>query len=398
MKNLFSKLSEKKGSNSERFKTIILSVVCSIIIWLMIVYINDPSITITLNDVDVRFSGEVALKDQGFVLTGKNELPSMSVSVSGKRSDLMDYMDNVYINVNIEEVTAPGEHAFSTDVELPTSKLTLEKGGPAEVTLNVEPLVKKSIQILTKQTGSNKNYLVKSEISDDYVEISGAKSEVADVAYGIAIVDISSVEAPSEGEYAYAMYNKENIAIEKNETLEAQKAAVHVKNTPYMKISLPVIPELSADLAKEYVIDTSKTICTPSIVEVGINSEFNGSGVGAVIDKLTDTETEFYLNSVAGLYIPYERTAVKIKPVLLKKQTKTLHVKIHAVNVPSGMTADFVQELDVTLDCAENVTAENVTAEIDLTDLDKGTHHVPVQITGDRVASFVPISIDVTIK
>ena len=85
-----------KFTASDRFKTIVTSIICAVAIWLMVVYINDPSITITLNDVDIRFSGEMALKEKGFVITGKSELPSISVSISGRRSDLIDYMDSVY--------------------------------------------------------------------------------------------------------------------------------------------------------------------------------------------------------------------------------------------------------------------------------------------------------------
>lgn len=387
-----------KFTASERFKTIVTSLICAVAIWLMVVYINDPSITITLNDVDIRFSGEMALKEKGFVITGKNDLPSMSISVSGRRSDLIDYMDSIYIRVSVDSANETGEHQFSTSVELPTTRLTLEKGGSSAVSLNVDQLERKSIQILTKQTGSNKDFLVDSQISDDYIEISGAKSEIDNVAYGIASIDISSISSPSEGDYSYTMYDKSNTAIDTNETIEAQQATVHVKNTPYTKMSLPVIPELSSDLADEYLIDTAKTVCTPSIVEVGVSPEFTGSGVAAVIDKLTNTETEFYLKSVTGLYIPYENYAVKITPTLAKKQTKTLRVKITAKNVPDGLTADFAQEADVTLVCAEDVDANDVNAEIDLSGLDKGTHYVSVNVSGPRVASFTPLSLDVTLR
>lgn len=387
-----------KFTASDRFKTIVTSIICAVAIWLMVVYINDPSITITLNDVDIRFSGEMALKEKGFVITGKSELPSISVSISGRRSDLIDYMDSVYIRVTVDSANETGEHEFATSVELPTTRLTLESGGSTTVTLNVEQLERKSIQILTRQTGSNKDFLVDSQIADDYVEISGAKSEIDNVAYGIASIDISSIAAASEGDYSYTMYDKNNAVIDSNETIEAQQATVHVKNTPYTKMSLPVIPELSSELADEYLIDTSRTVCTPSIVEVGVSPEFTGVGVGAVIDKVTDAETEFYLNSVTGLYIPYENSTVKITPVLARKQTKTLRVKVTAINVPEGMTADFAQETDVTLVCAEDVDADDVTAQIDLSGLDKGSHYVPVSVSGPRVASFTPLSLDVTLR
>ena len=404
MKNPFKKKpsGEKKGKKkftaSERLKTIITSVVCAVAIWLMVVYINDPSITITLNDIDVRFTGEMALKEDGYVLTGKNELPDISVSVSGKRSDLMDYMDGVYVNVSVDDVLSTGEHEFPASIELPTTRLTLERGGISSVTLNVEPLETKEIQILVRQTGTNKDYFVASQLESDTVEISGAKSEIDGVSYGVASIDVSQLTADTSGEYTYTMYGPSNTALTGSETIEAQSAVVHAENLVYERRSLPVIPELSAALAADYVIDTSKTVCSPTMVEVGVRPEFAGVGVGAVIDKVTDSETEFYLHPVTGIYIPGDSQTVRITPVLAKKQTKTLRVRITAVNVPEGMTADFTQETDVTLTCAEDVTPNDVKAEIDLSGLDRGSHHVAVNVSGPRVASYDPVSIDVTLR
>ena len=81
----------------------------------MVVYINDPSITIILKDVDVKITGEETLKKNGYVVTGRDDLPYMSVKVSGRRSDLIDYMDKVYIKVDVSKATIPGEQEFLTE-------------------------------------------------------------------------------------------------------------------------------------------------------------------------------------------------------------------------------------------------------------------------------------------
>ena len=400
MKHLLDFLNPNRGedNNRQKLKTMALSLFFAITIWLVVVYIFDPSINLTLKDVDIRFSGESSLKENGLVLTGKDKLPSMSVSVSGKRSDLIDYMNNVYINIDVENVTQAGEYEFKTSVEMPTSKLSLERGGSTKVKLTAEPLITKNIQIITKQTGSNKSFLIKSEIEENYVEISGAQSEIEKIAYGVAIIDISSIHGITENNFPYLLYDENNNQITANTTIEAKSAVVKVRNIPYMKAALPVIPTLSSDLAHDYVIDLSKTAVSPTTVEVGITADFHGTGIAANVDKLTSEETEFYLTGAEGLYIPEDNSTVKIKPVITRKQTKTMKLPLKAVNIPEDTTADFVQEIEVIVECAEYATEDNVTAHIDLSELDKGTHKIPVIISGAGVASWNYIEVDVTIK
>ena len=398
MRKLFNFGNKKTERSRDKLKTMAVSVFFAIAIWLMVVYMNDPSITITLNNVDVRCSGELALRAKGLAVTGKNDLPSMSVSVSGKRSDLMDYMNSIYLKIDVEDVTETGEQEFTTSVEMPNSRLTLEKGGNEQIMLDIEPLEHKSVQVLTKQTGANKNYYIKSEIEDDYIDITGAKSEVDNVAYALAAVDISLISEKTSGEYSYAMYDKSNAVIDKNETLEAHSPSVHIINTPYTKKTLPVIPQLSDELEKGYMLDRAETVVYPPVIEAGVSADFSGEGVTANIDKLTGDETEFYLNQDSGIYVPYEKSVVKVKPVIIKKLTKQMKLNITAKNLGEGLSAEFNHELDAQVECAEETEASDITAEIDLSGLTAGTHRVPVTVSGTRVVTSIVGETEVTIK
>ena len=399
MQNIFSLIKNRKPEKStEKLKTVIISAVVAIGIWFMVVYINDPSITIILKDVDVKITGEETLKKNGYVVTGRDDLPYMSVKVSGRRSDLIDYMDKVYIKVDVSKATIPGEQEFLTEASIPSSSLTLEKTNISKLNLTVEPLKEKSIQVLTKQTDSNKDYIINSQIIDDFVDISGAASEMDNVAYALATVDISSITNESEADYIYTLYDKNNSPIEKSETLETSKATVHVKNTPYSKMSLSITPILSEELSEEYMIDISKTTVSPASIEIGVEADFSDKTLYATVDKMTSSEAEFFINTSPDIYIPDGISKVKIKPVIVKKTTKTFTIPITAINLPAGTSADFIQEITITADCAEDVTASDIKAEIDLSGLDKGTHSVGVTIGSQKAVSAPAQEIDVTIK
>ena len=400
MKRFLDFINPNRGEDNNRqtLKTMALSLFFAVSIWLLVVYIYDPSIKITLKDVDVRFTGEAELKERGLVLTGKDKLPSMAVSVSGKRSDLIDYMDNVYINVNVESIDEVGEYELRTSVDFPASRLSLERNYISKVKVKAEHMTAKDVQIVTKQTGSNKVFLVKSEIENDRVKIFGAQSEIERIAYGVATVDISAMETESQSSFPYMFYDSNNNQITDISTIEAESAVVRIKNTPYLKTTLPLVPVLSPELGDNIMINYAKTSVSPSSVEVGISSDFKGESVAVNVDKLTDNETEFYLVGSEGMYIPDDRMTAKVKPVVIGKQTRVMSLPVTALNIPESTTADFVQEIEVTVECADGTKTEDLKAEIDLSGLGKGTHKLPVKISGEGLAFAKPVEIDVTIK
>ena len=47
----------------------------------MVIYVNDPDITTTVSDLNVRFVGEMSLRDKKLAVTGKDKIPELSVVV-----------------------------------------------------------------------------------------------------------------------------------------------------------------------------------------------------------------------------------------------------------------------------------------------------------------------------
>lgn len=83
--------------HKKKVQTIALSILLSVIVWFMVTSLADPDITTTVSNLDVRFVGEMALREKALAVTGRNNVPQLSVVVTGKRSDLMNNMDNIYV-------------------------------------------------------------------------------------------------------------------------------------------------------------------------------------------------------------------------------------------------------------------------------------------------------------
>ena len=157
-------MTEKKANvtNTQKLKTVILSVFLAVIVWFMVIYVNDPDITTTVSDLNVRFVGEMSLRDKKLAVTGKDKIPELSVVVTGKRSDLMNFMDDIYVQVDVSDIDTTGEYNLSGVISIPTTRISVEKEKYGDIPITVEPLEMKDIKVTVKQTGMLKDKIVKS--------------------------------------------------------------------------------------------------------------------------------------------------------------------------------------------------------------------------------------------
>lgn len=383
--------------HKEKAKIIILSLVLAVVAWVAIVWVDNPVTTTTLSGMDIRFTGEKELRDRGLVIIGKKNIPEMSASVSGTRNDLIRYMDHVYVEADASEITEAGEYELPVTVSLPSSVLTLKKQKTVNVPITIEKLAEKEIDIRVKQTGTLKDTAVKSEIEDNRVVVSGAESEIENVEYALAAVDISKITEDCTVPTGYILMGAGDSPITKNESIEAQRAAVAVKNTVYKLKTLPVTAELSEDLKTGYEIKGEPSVL-PESIPVGVLDGNTDTDVKAVITAVSDDgNIEFELAETEGMYIPEDSKSIKIKADLEKKTSKTLELDISVENAPSS--AYHINRANVTVFGAESkLNSDNIKASVDLAGLGAGIYSMPVKIEGDGISVDTKYYASVTIE
>lgn len=376
----------KNGARTEKAKIIILSLILAIVAWAAIMWVDDPDIITTLSNLNVRFIGEAELRQNGLVITGKGDIPEMSASVRGKRSDLMDYMGAVRIEVDASQITEAGEYTLPGTLSLPSSRLTVEKEKYGDIPITVEKLAEKEIEIKVKQTGTLKNKLVQSIISNPKVKISGAKSEIDEVAYGVATVDISDIEENHPEMSGYVLMDSNGNLISRNETIETNTLSVEVFHTVYNLKNLLVEAELSDELKQQYSI--SEMTITPARVDVGVLDGSEEVSVKAIIDNIGDDgNIEATLAASEEMYIPEESRTVKIKATVNKIVTKPVELNIEAQNAPEDKTIT-IERVSVTMSGEESkLNSDNIKASVDLSGLDSGTYSLRVKIEGEGISA-----------
>ena len=391
-------MTEKKANvtNTQKLKTVILSVFLAVIVWFMVIYVNDPDITTTVSDLNVRFVGEMSLRDKKLAVTGKDKIPELSVVVTGKRSDLMNFMDDIYVQVDVSDIDATGEYNLSGVISIPTTRISVEKEKYGDIPITVEPLEMKDIEVTVKQTGMLKDKIVKSSVNNPTVTITGAKSEIDEVAGAIATVDVSSIQEDGVENVNYLLTDANGELINKNETIESARSYVEVVNAKL----LPVVPRLSAELDKGYILKADKSFATPASVTVGVDETNTDDKVIALIDKVpSDGFGEYELELSSGMYIPEDNKKVKYKLDIVKKAVAQLELTVQAQNVQSGLTAKINNKLIAQVWGEEGkITTDNVKAYVDVSGLGAGTYNLPVKIEGENVSFAENYTIEVTVE
>ncbi len=391
-----------KDNNTKRFytgkiTTLIFSVIVAIAIWLVAVYVDDPSITVTAKNIPVRILNEDVLNDNGFIIKEKENIPKYNLRISGRRSDLVEYMNRITIDIDVSDITSTGTQKLNGVVNMPSVYITLEKGISSAIPVEVSSLAQKNIKLYTKQTGTNKEYIIKSEPKTPEITIRGAKEEIDLITYAITDINITDITHDCDiiGDIYYCDSNNDKLS--NISSVYSNITGVSVKNTIYPKKVVPVVAVLSDEFSEDYIFDSKESSISPSQIEIGVSEGTNIDFVEVVVNS--DTPAQYKASTNAeGVYIPYNNSIINVKPVLLRRTTKTLNVQVKALNTPSDMNAQFESTQALTVDCAENITEENVSATVDLKNATAGRNRVKITLEGDNILSYEEKYIDVLLQ
>lgn len=376
----------KNKKHSGNMKMIVLSFVIAIGVWIAVNYVNNPDIETTVSGLRVTFAGEAELRDRGLVITGKSSIPSAAVVVSGKRGELIENSDKIRLEADVSGITAEGEYTLTGNVVLPTTRITVEKEKYGQIPIKVEKLCEKEIPVKLEQTGALKDKVVKSELLNTTVILTGSQSELDNVSYGIANVNITNIIGNNRMPVKYLLLNNMGSYIEKNETIESETAEVMVKNTVYSKKTLPVRLILSDEMSKSYVLYEDKCTIAASSVEVGVLASNTDEYIYAVVDS-TDDSNGYLLRETEGMYIPEEYKKVRVRVSMAKLAEWETELEPYAENASEDVSV-YAEKIKVKVRAAEDkLNFDNVKAHIDVKDLGEGTYTLPVTIDGDTVTA-----------
>lgn len=306
---------EKKIQNRSRITYMILSVVIAITAWILVEFTTNPDITKTLYNVNVSIRGGRALNSKGLVVINADEIKNLSVKISGKRKDMLEALDNTTVEIDVSDISEPGEYSLKGEVVLPVSRISVEKTNFSTIAITVDEYKTAECPLEISEYGNIPGKIVEFTSEKDKIEISGAKTELERIAKAVAEIEISGFKGSGKASYNIRYYDKDGEELNLPKTVSAVPAEIDY--TVYDYKELTVKPVLHEQLKNIYEIDYENTVVKPEKVGVGVLPGNETEQVTVVIDDTSNEEKEYKISEAEGMYIPDRTVRIKaeLKPI-----------------------------------------------------------------------------------
>lgn len=378
----------------------IVSAVFAVILWTVIVNIYDPNTSYTFSNITVQLVNTQSLTEKNYtfeVVDGGK----ISVTVSGPKSVVTDLKtSDIAATADLSKVTA-----FTDYVDI---QVQVVKDG--QVLNNVEAVPRTSalklsienrdtntyaVNVNTTGTPANGYAVASTTTSPTYIKVTGPTSLVEGVASVGVDVDVSGAKGTVNTQSDINMYDSDGNIIA-NEELEMSSETADVIVEMARTKTVPVVVKTSGTPSQDCVV-TGTSLSQTSVVISGQqealskidNITIPSSAVS--VDGLSEDKTyTFKLTDYvpSGVKIVSDsRLQVTVK--ISKASTKTVHISSDAIkieNVSSGYNAVIEGTgMDVIISgtgtILENISATDITCNVNAAGLSAGTHSVDVSVS-----------------
>ena len=378
----------------------IVSAVFAVILWTVIVNIYDPNTSYNFSNITVQLVNTQSLTEKNYtfeVVDGGK----ISVTVSGPKSVVTDLKtSDIAATADLSKVTA-----FTDYVDI---QVQVVKDG--QVLNNVEAVPRTSalklsienrdtntyaVNVNTTGTPANGYAVASTTTSPTYIKVTGPTSLVEGVASVGVDVDVSGAKGTVNTQSDINMYDSDGNIIA-NEELEMSSETADVIVEMARTKTVPVVVKTSGTPSQDCVV-TGTSLSQTSVVISGQqealskidNITIPSSAVS--VDGLSEDKTyTFKLTDYvpSGVKIVSDsRLQVTIK--ISKASTKTVHISSDAIkieNVSSGYNAVIEGTgIDVIISgtgtMLENISATDITCNVNAAGLSAGTHSVDVSVS-----------------
>ncbi len=342
----------------------LISVALSIVLWLIVVSIDDPVVQRTFSGIEVELLNTDAITSQGKVFEVLDGSDMISVNVSAKRSVLEKISrDHIKATADLKEMTIL--NSVSIDVrttkypDLIASITPLTKN----VKLDVEDLEKKQLSISVETVGEPlEGYIVGSNSpSVNITSVSGPASVVSRIFRAVATVDVTGVSSDIRAASKVVLYDGNGDVVNTSAlTVGVTDILVDVSILATKEVTLSA--SYSGSPAEGYAATGAISINPQTIMVAGSGSTFK---------------------SLTNIEIPGD-----VLPVNSAEGNVVYEVDINDY-LPSGIrlaSSDFDGIVTITLHVGalENTTIDVPTANISIINVPEGFDAALVDIGGSK--------------
>ena len=379
----------------------ILSAVCAIIIWIIIVNVYDPSTSVTVSGVEVQLVNTESLTEKEYaydVVDGSK----ISVYISGPRSIVTDIkakdivatadLSNVtvfsdYVDIDVK-VVKDGVSASSIEIAPKTTAIRLK----------IENRVTKTFNIDTELVGTPADgYVIGGQqISPSSVKVTGTSSVVDSISSVKVSYDVSGATMNISDAAPLKLDDSQGTEIV-DDRIELSKTAVDIKVSVLMTKTVPVTYKTKGTPADGYGVSGIDQAVTEAVIagtedalrdvnSIDVpDSAIDVSGLNA--DKIFHVRLSSYLpGNITVMSEGVVNVTVRIYPVS-EREISVPVTGIVLSNLPQGYNISFgdVTAVNITVTGEQSVltalTVTGIIPTIDLSGIKEGDNTLRLKVT-----------------
>jgi YbbR domain-containing protein len=385
----------------------ILAILFAIILWIVVVGIDDPTTTLSYT-TSISFSNQEYLTEQGKYFEPLDGSNTITFRVTAQRTIQEKLSNSDFTAVaDLERIEYDaGSDSFRVPVVVSTSKYSSN-----QVTISSKQLYKEVAvedygkiqkQIVAETQGTVADGCALGDVnikSSNLLKISGPYSIVSQIDKVVATISVDGLSTDATDVVAPVLYDADGNAIDTNKlTLSVNTVTItaQILNTKdvtlefetegepengYIVTGISYEPTNVRIKGEAAVLNTVSKITIPSdVLDV----------TGATENIETTVDISPYLASGTSLVLSSDAT-IKVTVIVEPVTTKRLEVPVENLtieNLKDGYTVKFLEktfavEISGAGDVIDALSSADIKGVVDASDLEKGEHYLDVTLTGD---------------
>ncbi len=163
----------------------IVSFVIAILLWVYIIAVVDPAVTITVKDIPIRYANQNVLEEKGLCLVNE-EKTTVELKISGSRKRVANIDNkNIYATVDLTTISKTGTFSLPIAISIPYeyNEIVSKKPYNASVVVDKVAKIDKEVKVITKGSIANGYIAGVAVPSVKSVTLKGAVSMIERISY-----------------------------------------------------------------------------------------------------------------------------------------------------------------------------------------------------------------------
>ncbi len=359
----------------------LVSVFIAIVLWFIISYTENPVISITVNNIKVEYRGLDKLEERGLTIPDASKNPNLTMSVSGKRSDLLTVLQKARAYVDVSDIDTSDTYTLDVKTDMPTNAVTISKQKFKTLDVTVEPIVEKDVPVIVRQTDKNKEYLVKSTPQQNTVRFTGAESLLNNVSCVMVAVSTIDMKNDNMQKYNYRIMDSNNSEVDDKNSFRTDTSSILVYNELYTPKLMGVDINIPESVSSMYDVDILQVLTVMAGIKDGAPERLSAQFPENAITDVGSGDYTVNINSADKVYIESENITQKIRAVVTKKELQYVQIPVRFKNVAEGLKAWCeTPVIDTYINCVPSkLKADSLVAYADMNGLGEGTHEITLE-------------------